>query len=244
MPRFFVPSENFSDGSLKIIGDDAFHIARALRMAVGDEITVCDMHSNEYTCRITKIRDEACDCDILSVREGITESPVYISLYMAYPKGDKLEVVTQKAVELGASEIIPFESSRCIKKPKAEKAERDMARLSRIAEEAAKQCGRSRLVKILPSLDYNNMLISASRADAVLFCYEGDGATSLKEALSRIGDVKSLAVVIGSEGGFSLDEAERARASGAHIVNLGPRILRCETAPSYVLSAISYHFEL
>ena len=87
-------------------------------------------------------------------------------------------------------------------------------------------------------------MLTEAQSDLCLFCYEGDGATSLKEALSRIGDVKSLAVVIGSEGGFSLDEAERARASGAHIVNLGPRILRCETAPSYVLSAISYHFEL
>lgn len=244
MPRFFVPSDNFSENSVTVSGDDAFHIARALRMAVGNEITVCDMHGAQFTCRLTKIRDDACECEILTREEGSTESPVFISLYMAYPKGDKLEVVTQKAVELGASEIIPFESSRCIKKPKPEKAERELERLNRIAEEAAKQCGRCRLVKVLPSMTFTEMLSAAKKSDATLFCYEGDGARSLKDILSSLGNVKSLSVIIGSEGGFSLAEAEAARAAGAHIANLGPRILRCETAPSYVLSSISYNFEL
>ena len=108
MPRFFVPSDNFGDGTVKITGEDAFHIARALRMAVGDRITVCDMHSGEHECILTRIRDEECECEIISSREGITESPISITLYMAYPKGDKLETVVQKAVELGASAIVPF----------------------------------------------------------------------------------------------------------------------------------------
>ena len=245
MPRFFVPSDNFTENSVRITGDDAFHIARALRMAVGDSLTVCDMHGCEYSCLITKIRDDACECDIISKSEGKTESPVYISLYMAYPKGDKLEVVTQKAVELGASEIIPFESSRCVKKPKPEKAAREHERLTKIAEEAAKQCGRSRLVKIHSALSFKDMLEKAKEADAALFCYEGDGARSLKEVLSSLNNnIKSLAVIVGSEGGFSLSEAEAAKESGAITVNLGPRILRCETAPSYALASISYHFEL
>lgn len=246
MPRFFVPSDNFSENNkVKITGEDAFHIARALRMAVGDDLTVCDMHGSEYSCVLTRIRDEECECDILSKCEGKTESPVFISLYMAYPKGDKLEVVTQKAVELGASEIVPFESSRCVKKPKPEKAEREHARLSKIAEEAAKQCGRSRLVTIAPSLSYKEMIKRISAADAALFCYEGDGTRSLKEVLASLDEsVKTIAVVVGSEGGFSLSEAEEAEKCGAKLVNLGPRILRCETAPAYVLSSISYHFEL
>ena len=245
MPRFFVPSDNFSEREVRITGEDAFHIARALRMAVGDALTVCDMHGSEYACELTRIRDDECLCDILSVSEGKTESPLYISLYMAYPKGDKLEVVTQKAVELGASEIIPFESSRCIKKPKPEKAERENARLTRIAEEAAKQCGRSRLVKVSPSLSYPEMLEAAKKCDAAIFCYEGDGARSLKDILSSLdNNIKTLAVIVGSEGGFSLAEADAAREAGVHIANLGPRILRCETAPSYVLAAISYQFEL
>jgi 16S rRNA (uracil1498-N3)-methyltransferase len=244
MPRFFVTKEDVSENCVIIRGDDAFHIARALRMAVGDEITVADMQGVEYSCRLTKIRDEACECEILESRCGKTESPVDITLYMAYPKGDKLETVTQKAVELGASEIIPFLSSRCVKKPKPEKADRENERLTRIAEEAAKQCGRSRLVKILPSHTYKEAMKRAAEADALLFCYEGDGARSLKEVLSSFNNIRSVAVVIGSEGGFSLSEVEEARAVGATIVNLGPRILRCETAPSYILSSISYEFEL
>ena len=244
MPRFFVPSENFSESSVSITGEDAFHIARALRMAVGDEVTVCDMHGCEYLTRLTRIRDDGCECEILSKQEGKTESPVFISLYMAYPKGDKLETVTQKAVELGASEVIPFESSRCIKKPKPEKAEKELTRLNRIAEEAAKQCGRGRLVKVLPSLSFSEMIESAKKSDAVLFCYEGDGTRSLKEVLDSLDGVKSLSVIVGSEGGFSLSEAEMIVKSGAYAVNLGPRILRCETAPSYVLASLSYKFEL
>ena len=244
MPRFFVPSENFSEGFVTVSGEDAFHIARALRMAVGDSITVCDMHGSEYLCRLSRIRDDACECEILSKSEGKTESPVYISLYMAYPKGDKLETVTQKAVELGASEVIAFESSRCIKKPKPEKAEKELLRLKRIAEEAAKQCGRGRLVKVLPSLSFSEMIDAASKADAVLFCYEGDGTRSLKEVLDSLGEVKSIAVIVGAEGGFSLSEADLIRQSGAYAVNLGPRILRCETAPSYVLASLSYKYEL
>ena len=244
MPRFFVPSENFSGGRVLITGDDAFHIARSLRMAVGDTLTVCDMHSREHSCRLTKIRDSECECEILSTTEGKTESPVYIKLYMAYPKGDKLETVVQKAVELGASEIIPFESSRCIKKPKPEKEEREHARLTRIAEEAAKQCGRSRLVKIGKPLTFADMLSDAQKSGVVLFCYEGDGTVSLKTVLSQHSKAKELAVVVGSEGGFSRDEAGAAIASGATLVNLGPRILRCETAPSYVLAVISCFYEL
>jgi 16S rRNA (uracil1498-N3)-methyltransferase len=243
MPRFFVPSVDI-DGNIAVIrGDDAFHIARALRMAEGDEITVCDMHGTEHTCTLTKIRDDACECRINESRNGKTEPPVHITLYMAYPKGDKLETVVQKAVELGAAEITPFESSRCIKRPKAEKAEKQLARLTRIAEEAAKQCGRSRLPRVNPSLTYKEVLSTVS-ADICLFCYEGDGARSLKAVLSEAGKVSSVAVIVGSEGGFSQSEAEAAREAGFMICNLGPRILRCETAPSYVLSCISYQLEL
>ena len=245
MPRFFTPSDLMEDGIIRIKGDDAFHIARSLRMAEGDTVTVCDMHGVEHTCRLTRIRDEECECEILESKSGETEPPVHITLYMAYPKGDKLETVVQKAVELGAARIVPFESSRCIKRPKAEKADKNTVRLQRIAEEAAKQCGRSRLPEVAKPISFDAMLAEANKADLPIFCYEGDGAQSLKQILSSSdGEVKTIAVVVGSEGGFSLSEVEAAREVGARIVNLGPRILRCETAPSYVLSALSYHFEL
>ena len=244
MPRFFAPNDAFADGCVTITGEDAFHIARSLRMAVGDEITVCDMAKCEHLSRLLKIRDDECVAEIISSKSGTTESPVDIRLFMAYPKGDKLEVVIQKAVELGASEIIPFESSRCVKRPSADKAEKQNARFSRIAEEAAKQCGRAMIPKVFLPLSYKDVLAEAAKSELPIFCYEGDGTESFKKVLNKNKNVKTISLVIGSEGGFSHEEAEAAEKAGLIPVNLGPRILRCETAPSYALSAISYFFEL
>ncbi len=244
MPRFFTPTENFDGNYVKITGDDAYHIARALRMAVGDEITVADMQGHEHLCRLTKIRDEICECEILKTSEGKTEPPCDITLYMGYPKGDKLEFIIQKAVELGAINIVPFESSRCVKRPHADKIEKQLARLSRIAEEAAKQCGRSRLPRVSRPVSYIEAIRGAKESELSLFCYEGDGTVSMKNLLNESGSPKSISVIVGCEGGFSLDELLLAKSEGLVPISLGPRILRCETAPLYVLSAISYVFEL
>lgn len=245
MARFFIKKDSISDNQITIIGNDAFHIARSLRMAVGDEITVCDEDGTEYLSSLSRIRDDECIANILSTKTGSTESPVHITLYMAYPKGDKLETVVQKSVELGASEIIPFESSRCIKRPSPDKADKITERLSRIAEEAAKQCGRSRLPKLSRMIKLPELLTKIPDYDLALFCYEGTGTESLKAVLEGYSRRDGrIAVIIGSEGGFSESEAQSITEAGAKCVNLGPRILRCETAPDYCLSAISYHFEL
>ena len=244
MPRFFVKPEAIFEGTATIAGGDAYHIARSLRMAVGDEITLADGSGKEYVCRLTKIRDEECTAEILSEQTSTSESPAEITLYMAYPKSDKLELIIQKAVELGAARIIPFESSRCIKRPKAEKIEKQTARLSRIAEEAAKQCGRARLPVVTEPQSFCEMLNAAREAELALFCYEGTGTRSLKEVLSARSAPSTVSVIVGSEGGFSPEEAASAVEAGLIPVNLGPRILRCETAPMYALSAISYELEL
>jgi 16S rRNA (uracil1498-N3)-methyltransferase len=244
MPRFFVPSQNIEGNTILITGDDSRHIARALRMAEGDTVTVCDMHGGEHLCRLTRIRDEACECTVLESKQGENEPPFPITLYMAYPKGDKLETVVQKSVELGAARIVPFESSRCVKKPKAEKQDKQTARLQRIAEEAAKQCGRSRLPEVSQPISYKEMLKEATQAEIALFCYEGDGGKSLRELLEGTPTPSSISVIVGCEGGFSLEEASLAIEAGCISVTLGKRILRCETAPSYALSALSYRYEL
>lgn len=243
MPRFFVKAENIENETIKIVGDDAFHIARSLRMAVGDEITVSNGEGEEFFSRLTKIRDEECECEVIERRTGSGEPPIHITLFMAYPKGDKLETVIQKAVELGVSRIVPFESSRCIKRPKAEKLDKQLARFSRIAEEAAKQCGRSRLPTVAAPMGFSDMLSAAKEAELALFCYEGEDGTSLKAAISGKSPV-TVSVVVGSEGGFSPEEAEAAISAGLTSVSLGKRILRCETAPAFVLSAFSYETEL
>jgi 16S rRNA (uracil1498-N3)-methyltransferase len=244
MPRFFVEPEAICEGHATVAGGDAYHIARSLRMAVGDEITLADGSGKEYLCRLTKIRDEECTAEVISEQISHSESPAEITLYMAYPKSDKLELIIQKSVELGAARIVPFESSRCIKRPKAEKIEKQTARLQRIAEEAAKQCGRARLPIVREPISFKKMLEEAATAELSLFCYEGGGTRSLKEVLSSDTAPSSISVIIGSEGGFSPEEAEAAVAAKLTPVNLGPRILRCETAPMYALSAISYQLEL
>ena len=243
MPRFFVNADAVSEDGVRITGADAHHIARALRMAVGEEITVCTEAGRELLCRLSRIRDDEAVAEILSERQSSAEMPLSVTLYMAYPKGDKLETVVQKAVELGASRIVPFLSERCIRRPKPEKLEAERERLSRIATEAAKQCGRGALPEVRLPLSFDDMLREAVADGVALFCYEGKGTRSIR-ALLEGGDCKHLSVIVGSEGGFSEGEAEAARAAGCQMTGLGPRILRCETAPLYALSAISVLLEL
>ncbi len=245
MPRFFIPPVqlNTVDATAAILGEDARHIARSLRMAVGEEITVCDGSGKVYTCSLCSIRDDRVEASILSCEESRSEPPYALTLYMAYPKGDKLETVIQKAVELGASAIVPFESERCVKRPPAEKQQRITERLNRIAYEAAKQCGRARIPEVLPAISFTEMLSSAASRCLALFCYEGRDTVSLMSSLPAEAP-ESVAVIVGCEGGFSPAEAERVRACGIPAVNLGPRILRCETAPDYVLAALSCRWEL
>lgn len=244
MPRFFAAREDILEDKIFIRREDAYHIARALRMAVGDSVTVSDGRGEEYLCTLSSIRDELCECKIDSHRPSDSEPPVSITLFMAYPKGDKLELVIQKAVELGAARIVPFESSRCIKRPKKDKAEKTTARLQRIADEAAKQCGRAVLPKVFECVSYKEMLGMASEAELPLFCYEAEGDNSIHRVLSSNKSVKEISVTVGCEGGFSPEEAKEALEAGLISVSLGRRILRCETAPIFALSAISYEFEL
>ena len=244
MPRFFISKDNIDNDSLFIEGDDARHIARSLRMAVGDEITVSNGEGTEYTASLTRIRDERAEASIISSRPSPTEPGVRITLFMAYPKGDKLETVVQKAVELGASRIVPFESSRCIKRPSSDKAEAKRTRLARIAHEAAKQCGRGIIPEVSLPISFTEAVAEAARADLPLFCYEDESGRSIKDVLEGAEGVSTVSVTVGSEGGFSPEEARAAVDAGLISVGLGPRILRCETAPDYALSAISYRFEL
>lgn len=246
MPRFFVSDEQFNSGlnQVTLIGDDARHIARSLRMAVGDFVTVCSLTGQAFSCKLVSIHDEEVVAEVVSpiLKDG--EMPVEVKLFFGYPKGDKLETIVQKAVELGAHTITPFESEFCVRRPDADKVRARLPRWNKIATEAAKQCGRSYIPAVTEPLSYPEMLDAAGECQLVLFCYEADGAHSLKTVLTHMGGVSSVAVIVGAEGGFSPKEAAAAAARGFHLVNLGPRILRCETAPLYALSALSYFYEL
>ena len=250
MPRFFVRADRIADGIITLTGEDAHHIARSLRMAVGDGITVCDMQSNEYDCRILSFdEDREVRAEIRSVKPAENEPPCRVLLFQALPKGDKLDTVIQKAVECGVCEIIPFESERCVARMKPEAEERKTERRRRIAAEAAKQCGRSLLPEVSPTVSFETALSRAAACDVGLFCYEGDGTRPLgailREEAERLASPGcTVAVVIGSEGGFSPREAGAAAEAGMRAVGLGKRILRAETAPVFVLSCLVLATEL
>ena len=243
MPRFFTDESAVSGNAVAIAGADARHIARSLRMAVGDGITVCTTAGLELSCRLTRIRDDLCEAEILSVREARGESPVAIRLFIAYPKGDKLETVVQKATELGAVSVTPFSSAFVVRKPRPEKIAQETERLNRIAEEAAKQCRRGAIPTVTPPLSFKETLTEAMKVELPLFCYEGEGTRPLP-ALLPAKTPGSVSVVVGSEGGFSEDEAEEAKAAGFLLAGLGKRILRCETAPLFALSCLAFRYEL
>jgi 16S rRNA (uracil1498-N3)-methyltransferase len=251
MPRFFVAREQFADGYVTIIGEDAHHIARSLRMAAGEHITVCDMQKTEYDCELIRFEeDRIVTARIVAERPMSTEPPVAVTLYQALPKGDKLDTIIQKAVECGAVSIVPFESAHCIVRVKQDAEARKIERRNRIAAEAAKQCGRGILPTVEPTVPFDRMLTMAGGADLVLFCYEGQGVQPLKTMLrDRISAfpnnrIPTVAVIIGSEGGFSPLEAQRAQDAGFCLTGLGSRILRTETASCFVLSSLVYEFEL
>ena len=252
MPRFFIRRDAVSDGMLRITGEDAHHISRSLRMAVGDVITVCDMQKTEYECVLERFDGDSVLARILSEHPSDTEPGYRVTVYQALPKGDKLDSIIQKSVECGVFRIVPFESERCVVRVKPDAEGKKTERRCRIAAEAAKQSGRGMLPEVTGTVGFPEMLALAAEADVRLFCYEGDGTLPLGDALPvdalrkriRSGEAPTVSVVIGSEGGFSLDEVHRAEAAGMTLCGLGKRILRTETAAAFVLGCLVYALEL
>lgn len=254
MPRFFVSKENFDESSeaVNIVGEAAWHISRSLRMAVGDRITLSDGIDTEYSCVIVGFEKDLVRCSIESKSSFDTEPPFTARIFQALPKGDKLDVIIQKSTECGADSIVTFESEFCIAREKHESAGKKLERRRRIAYEAAKQCGRGRIPKVFPTVDFKSAVLEAAKADVPIFCYEGKGTVSISQLLKAKkkdifadgGNRPEISVVIGSEGGFSREEAEFAKENGMLLAGLGPRILRSETVAGFVLSCLVYEFEL
>ena len=253
MPRFFVSEDQFAEDTVILTGEDAHHVARSLRMAAGERITVCDPHSVEFECELLSFeQDKRVVAKILSSKPSEAEPPYGVYLFQALPKGEKFDSIIQKAVECGVYEIVPFQSSRCIAKAKADGEADKTKRRCRIAEEAAKQSGRARLPLVKPTISYKEMLRQAGECDVCLFCYEGEGTESLASILQsehvaqRLAENgwHKIAVVVGSEGGFSPEEAAQAKDAGMLMTGLGKRILRTETVAPFVLGCLVYRFEM
>ena len=232
MPRFFV--DDVLGNTTHISGDDAKHIAKSLRMKVGDTITLCDRNSIEYDCEITEI-DAAIKLNVLSSKPCEREPKTKITLFQAMPKSDKMDFIVQKAVELGVDTIYPIITSRCISRPDPKKQVSKIARYNKVAIEAAKQCGRGKIPRVADFISYNDCLDLTENFDTSLLFYEL-GGEQINSLISE--DEKDIAIIIGSEGGFSETEVSDAIKKGIKVASLGKIILRCETAPIVALSIL------
>lgn len=235
MPRFFTESIDETKGI--ITGDDAKHIAKVLRMKAGEKLVACDCQGRDYDCVISEVCDKQVELTVEKVYPSETEPSVKVTLYQAMPKSDKMELIIQKAVELGVSAIVPVQTKRCVSRPDAKSMAKKLERYNRIALEAAKQCGRGRIPKVLPMLDYSEAL-TAMKADERAFLFYENSTSSFRKELEQ--KVSSVSIMVGAEGGFEEEEVSKALEQGIASLSLGKRILRCETAPLAALSIIMY----
>ena len=246
MPRFFLPLAAFEGASagatVTITGDDARHISLALRMRTGDAVTLCDGKGTEYDGTLVSLTPTAVEVEISSPRKSTREMPVRVTLYQGLAKGDKMDTIIQKAVELGVSRIVPVTTSRCIMKM-GDNADKKIARWQKIANEAAGQCGRGVLPEVTAPVIFKEAVKAAKEDELSLFCYEELGLTKPLSALLSEDPPATLSFFVGPEGGFDPAEAALATEAGIQLCGLGPRILRTETASGYVLAALSVRYE-
>lgn len=243
MPRFFIENapKGFFDGdTIAITGEDASHIAKVLRMKPGEKLTVCDCAGTDYFCEIVLPDPTSVTLRILGREKSVSEPDVKVTLYQGLPKGDKMELIIQKSVELGVFAIVPVMTLRSVSRPDAKSLAKKTERWNKIAAEAAKQSGRGLLPQVLPALSFNEAISKMTAHTGAIMLYEKNGG-SIREQLEKPGaDFTDTGILIGPEGGFDETEAIEARANGVVTAGLGPRILRTETAPLCALSAIMY----
>lgn len=235
MPRFF--TNEIDENNITLTGSDAVHVGRSLRMKPGEPLTVC-CGGIDYNCEISEISS---DTVYLSLKEKVVcaaEPNIEVTLFQAVPKMDKLEYIIQKSVELGVSRIVPMLTRRCVSRPDERDFAKKLARLNKIAAEAAKQSGRGIIPQITPIVSYKKALEMMKELDQNVLLYEEEGGVSFGEV--DLTGAKTVGLVIGSEGGFDREEAEACTAVGAAQVWLGKRILRCETAPITALSILMF----
>ena len=244
MYRFFAPEENLGNREICLTGDDVNHIKNVLRMPPGEEVMVSFGKGMDYHCRIRTLEKDCFWLDVLEEVPAVTELPVKIVLFQALPKKDKMEWIIQKAVELGAAEIVPVSSRRCVVRLDDKKKEKKLARWQTIAEAAAKQSGRGKIPEIHTVLSFSQALSYAEELDTVLIPYElSDNMAESVEVMKKAAEGRSIGIFIGPEGGFERSEVEAAMEAGAAPVSLGKRILRTETAGMTALSVLMFLIE-
>lgn len=247
MHQFFVaPSQiDVENKTVTITGPDVNHLKNVLRMKIGEELAVSNgQDGKEYRCAVRAYHDAEVECELRFVKEEGVELPAKIHLFQGLPKADKLELIIQKAVELGVYQVIPVETKRSIVKLDEKKARAKTARWQQISEAAAKQSKRGIIPEIKEPVSFRKALEMTEKMDVKLIPYEM--AEDMERTRTLIGGIKpgqEIAVFIGPEGGFDETEIAAAREMGVEPITLGRRILRTETAPLAVLSWLGYHLE-
>ena len=237
MTRFFITPEKMCSDVIILTGDYVQH-AKVLRLRCGENVIVCDGQGMECLCLVDDLSVDQIQLQILERRQSLSEPNVWVSVYVAFLKGDKLEHVIQKATELGASEIVVFSSNRCVSRPDDKSIKKKLDRWQKIAASAAEQSCRGIVPQVIVADSFVSALRRAATADLGIFFYENERATTLHMALQ--GPYHSVSLISGPEGGFDDAEVELAQNNGLKICTLGRRILRCETAPLCALSALMY----
>ena len=246
MQRFFVEPHQIDETAhqIHITGTDVNHISNVLRMKQGEEVWISDGGKKEYRCAIEAFSQEEVLLHIIYAQEPDYELPSRIYLFQGLPKADKMELIIQKAVELGAYEVIPVETKRCVVKLDGKKAAKKVDRWQQIAESAAKQSKRMLIPNVHQIMTFKEALRYAQSMDIRLIPYElAKGMQETKEILTAIEPGQSIGIFIGPEGGFEEKEVEAAIEEGAKPITLGRRILRTETAGLAILSVLMFQLE-
>lgn len=245
MQQFFSDPSLIKDGKVYIEGTDLGHMKNVLRMRPGEKVRVSDGAGKNYLCSITGYEGSRAELQIEEVLEVNTELPSRIVLFQGLPKGDKMELIVQKSVELGVGSVVPFAAKRSVTKLDEKKAAKKQERWQTIAKSAAEQSGRGIIPKVNGLLSFGEALHSARELDVLLVPYElEEGRDTTAEVIGSIRPGQSVGIFIGPEGGFEEEEIEQAVEAGAVPVTLGKRILRTETAGMAVLSILMYHLEI
>ncbi len=247
MPKFFVTTNQIEKSKIKIKDEDVKHIRNVLRAKIDDYINICDYQtSKNYKCQIEEINEQYIICNILEEKESEVEPEIKVTILQGLPKSDKMELVIQKAIELGAFSIIPLEMKRCVVKLKEKDRIKKIQRWQKIAEGAAKQSGRDIIPEIKDVINVEQAVKEFNKYDIILVAYENEKENMLKNELKKIlnsNRMLNIAIIIGPEGGIEEEEIEKFKQNGAKIISLGKRILRTETVALNVLSIIMYELE-
>ena len=246
MYQFFICADEIREDGIHIYdSQNVNHIKNVLRMRPGEQIRLCCQEKEkEYICSILSLSAEEIHARIEDIDGENRELPCGITLYQGLPKGDKMELIIQKAVELGVGRIVPVSMKRCVMKLDEKKARKKVERWNTIAESAAKQSKRMRIPEVTGPMTWKQALADAKEAEALLIPYEdAKGMSHSREVLSAMRGKASIGIFIGPEGGFEESEVETLRQAGGQVITLGHRILRTETAGMATLAILMYLLE-